>query len=295
MGYMHIELLYRPAAQQILKAPEVYALEKVHGTSANVAWNADAPGQELHFHSGGESHTRFVGLFDAASLAAKFRSVGHSQITVYGEAYGGKQQGMSATYGKELHFIAFDVKVGDLWLSVPDAVAVVEALGLEFVPWVKVTTDLPSLDAERDRDSIVAVRRGMGPGKKREGIVLRPLVETVNDFGERLIAKYKCADFEERATPPPVNDPAKTAVLTEAAAIAEEWVTPQRLAHVLDKLQPDGVLLDMKSTPVIIKAMVADVYREAAGEIVESPAVASAIGKRAAQLFKARLNEAIGK
>lgn len=290
MGYMHIENLYRPAAQEILADAEVYALEKVHGTSAHVSWRIDRT-PALMFSSGGESHARFVGLFDAPTLAAKFAGYFAAEAVVFGEAYGGKQQGMSATYGKDLHFIAFDVKVGDAWLTVPEAAQACEALGIEFVPWAKVSSSLDALNAERDRDSIVAIRRGVGEGKKREGVVIRPLVERNNSFGERLIAKHKRADFEERASPPAVDDPAKLKVLADAQAIATEWVTPMRLAHVLDKL-PDAT--DMRATPRVIAAMVADVYREGSGEIVESREATAAIGKRAAALFKARLNESIG-
>lgn len=289
MGYMHIENLYRPDAQRILAFREVYALEKVHGTSAHVSWQSDRI-EPLLFFSGGESHDQFVGLFDRAPLADAFRAVGHAQVVVFGEAYGGKQQGMSATYGKDLHFIAFDVKVGEAWLSVPDAEQVATALGIEFVPWAKVSTDLAALDAERDRDSIVAERRGVGPGKKREGVVLRPPFEVRLNNGDRLIAKHKRPDFSERATPPKVDDPAKLVVLAAAQAIADEWVTPMRLTHVLDKL-PDAT--DMRAVPQVIAAMVADVYREGSGEIVESREATAAIGKRTAALFKERLNAAI--
>lgn len=289
MGYMHIENLYRPDAQRILAFREVYALEKVHGTSAHVAWLLD----RLSFFSGGESHTRFVALFDEAALAAKFREVGHAAVTVYGEAYGGKQQGMSATYGKELHFIAFDVKVGESWLAVPDAVQVCEVLGIEFVPYTRVSTDMDSLNFERDRDSIVAIRRGVGEGKKREGVVLRPPFEVRTNNGDRVMAKHKRADFEERAHPPKVDDPGKLQVLADAQAIADEWVTPMRLTHVLDKVFPAGAPPDIRQTGAVIKAMVADVYREGAGEVVESPAATATIGKRTAALFKARLSEKI--
>jgi hypothetical protein len=56
-----------------------------------------------------------------------------------------------------------------------------------------------------------------------------------------------------------------------------------RLAHVLDKLPRP---LDMIATPQVIAAMVADVYREAAGEIVEGRDATTAIGRRTASLFR---------
>ena len=80
--------------------------------------------------------------------------------TVFGEGYGGKEQGMRDTYGPDLKFIAFDVKIGNRWLSVTDAEDVVKKLGLEFVFYKKVSTYFTEengvrkyveLDAERDR------------------------------------------------------------------------------------------------------------------------------------------------
>lgn len=282
MGYLHIDNLYKD--QTILMFRECYALEKVHGTSARVTWSNG----KIAFSSGGESHDRFVKLFDLVQLDAGFQAIGHLDVTVYGEAYGGKQQGMRETYGEELRFIVFDVKVGDCWLAVPVMQQVVETLGLEVVPWEKSSTDLATLDAIRDRPSEVAIRRGCGSKRAREGIVLRPLIELTTNAGNRIIAKHKGAAFEERKTPQKVVSPEQLAVLSAAQAIADEWVTEMRLTHVLDKL-PQGI--GIERTPDVIKAMLADVYREAVGEIVESRDAEQAIRKRAATMFKARIGQ----
>jgi len=279
MGYMHIENLYKN--QTILLFRRCWALEKVHGTSTHLSYRASAK-PTLIFFAGGEKHTNFVALFNVDDLAARLAALGHREITIHGEAYGGKCMRMRDTYGDTLRFIAFDVHVGDTWLSVPDAAQLVAGLGLEFVPFVEVSTDLADLDQARDAPSEVAQRRGCGAGRPREGVVLRPLVEVTLNSGQRVVAKHKREAFSERATPQKVVDPAKLEILTGATAIAQEWVTPMRLAHILDKLpQP----LDVRSTPQVIAAMVQDVYREALGEIVESREVAAAIGKRAASLF----------
>ena len=123
----------------------------------------------------------------------------------------------------------------------------------------------------------------MGADKEREGVVLRPLIELTKNNGERIITKHRIEKFSERSTPQKVADPAKLAVLGEAKAIAEEWVTPMRLTHVLDKL-PN--VTDMAQTVEVITAMVEDVYREAKGEIVESKEAETAIGRRTAKLLK---------
>mgnify|MGYP001616590866 CR=1 FL=1 len=281
MAYLHINNLYRD--QRVLLFRECYALEKVHGTSAKVRWD----GAAVSFFSGGEKHERFVQVFDIDRLSESFRALGHEDrsITVYGEAYGGKCQGMSSTYGKDLAFVAFDVKIVDSWLDVLNAADVVAKLGLEFVPFRRGPTDLAWIDAQRDADSEIAIRRGIGPGKIREGVVLRPVIEATLNNGERLIAKHKRLEFSETATPREV-DPLKVVVLAEAEAIAADWVTPMRLTHVLQRVPGP---YEMKQTPAVIAAMTEDVMREAAGEVVWGREAKAAVGTRTARLFKQRV------
>lgn len=282
MGYMKVPNLYKD--QTILLFKECYALEKVHGTSARVRWNAG-----LTFSSGGSSHTLFRSIFDEETLAAAFHeSFGATEVVVFGEAYGGKQQRMKATYGPELCFIAFEVQIDGFWLAVPQAHDVVTKLGLEFVPYNKVSTDLACLDAERDRPSQVAQRRGMGDDKKSEGVVLRPLVELTGNNGCRVISKHKNDDFRETATPRVVDDPEKLAQLSAANDIAIEWVTAMRLEHVLDKLEGT---LGVERTGEVVKAMTNDVIVEAGDEIIDSKAARKAIGKRASQAFLQHLKD----
>lgn len=285
MGYAKINNLYKD--QRILLFRECWALEKVHGTSAHVRYRKSD--DNLMFFSGGASHTEFEALFDKDALRAKFLELGHEDVTVFGEAYGGKMQGMKDTYGPKLLFIAFDVKIGDNFLSVPDMDNVATALGFEVVPYEKVSTDTEAVNAVRDKPSRVAERRGCGTDKTSEGVVLRPPIECAFG-GERICAKHKTAGFEERRKTPKVSRD-KLEVLSEASAIADEWVTDMRLTHVLDKLQPDGKVLELRDIPAITNAMVADVYTEAAGEIVESKDVERAIKTKAASLFKRRVME----
>jgi hypothetical protein len=242
----------------------------------------------LGFFSGGEKHEKFVALFDQENLIKVFTTnFGDMKVKVHGEAYGGKQQGMSHTYGPNLKFIVFDVRVSECWLSVPKAEKVAIDLGLEFVHYTEIPTDLAAIDAERDADSVQAVRNGMGPGKMREGIVLRPPIEVTMNNGERIIVKHKRAEFAERIHVPKVTDPTRLAVMTEAAAIAEEWAVPMRLEHVLQELTH---AMGMEHTGEVVKAMVDDIYKEAKGEIVESKEVSAAIGRVTAKLWKQRVS-----
>jgi hypothetical protein len=285
MGYRKIPNLYKD--KDILMFKEVYALEKVHGTSTHVTYTSDKLTDKLSFFSGGCNYEHFLKSFDHDSLLDNFRKNAElypytKTITVYGEGYGGKLQGMSSTYGKETCFIAFEAKVDDRWLSVTEAENLATKLGLEFVPYTLIKVTEENINKEMIADSVVAIRRGMGSGHMREGIVLRPKVELVYQDGGRIICKHKRPEFAEREHTPRFDDSEELKILEDAKAIAQEWCTAMRLTHVLDKFT-DPTMKDMDK---IIKAMIADIYTEAHGEIKESKAVAKAIGKQTAKLFR---------
>jgi hypothetical protein len=278
---MHIDNLYKN--QDILMFRDCFALEKVHGSSAHITWKDGA----VRYFSGGEAHARFAALFDEVALRKFFLDTFGAavDVVIYGEVYGGKCQGMSATYGKELRFIAFDVKVDKVWLAVPNAANVAERAGLTFVPFVQGPATVEFCDEQRDAPSGVAARCGMGDDKKREGVVLRPVIELTKNNGERIIAKHKRDEFRETKTPR-VVDPGAMVVLRDAEAVAEEWVTEARLANVLSKLE--GVV-GIERTREVINAMMEDVQRESAGEGEWSQATSRAVGTATAKMFKKRV------
>lgn len=279
MSYLSINNLYKD--QTILLFREAFALEKIHGTSAHIGWNVDE--QKLIIFSGGEKHDKFSQLFDHEKLRGKFLELNlkHNAV-IYGEAYGGKQQGMSGTYGKDLKFVVFEVRIGESWLPVPNAEEFVTGFGLEFVPYTKIPTTLAAIDAERDRPSEQAVRNGIITPKFREGVVLRPLIEVMKSNGERIIAKHKRDEFRETSTPRKVVSPEQLEILTKADAIATEWVTPMRLSHILGKRQD----VQDKDIGGILKEIAEDIQREAAGEIVWTHEVGRAVGKATVKLIK---------
>ena len=282
MSYLSIGNLYK--TKEILLFKNCYALEKIHGTSAHILWKKGC----LYFFSGGTSYSSFVSLFNQEELHSYFTTTFTklTDVIVYGEVYGGKLQRMSHIYGASLKFICFEVKVDSRWLSVPNAEDIVKKLNLEFVHYAPISTNIEVLNAERDTNSIQAIRNGMGSGKPREGIVLRSPIELTMNNGERIIAKHKCKSFSERVTVPKIINPEKLNILNNAEKIANEWVVPMRLQHVLQKL-PE--VLGIKDTVTVLNAVVIDVYKEAKGEIIESPEVASAIKHKAVKLWKAHL------
>jgi len=281
MGYLNIDNLYKNT--EILLFKECYALEKIHGTSAHISWK----NEKVILSPGGEKAERFNKLFDIKKLESKFKELFDCDVVIFGEAYGGKCQGMSATYGQELKFIVFDIKIDKNWLDVPNAKDVADKLGLEFVDYSKIKTDLKSIDKERDKNSVQAIRNGCGKGKLKEGIVLRPLIEVTKNNGSRIISKHKREEFIETKTKREVN-PEQLKILEDAKLIVEEWVTPMRLNHVLDKLKNPT---EIEKTGEVVKAMIKDITREAKGEIKESKLTLQFIGKKTAQLYKQKISK----
>ncbi len=278
MSYMHIENLYKNT--DILLFKECYAMEKIHGTSAHVSFKND----EVKFFSGGCDFLNFVSLFNKEELTEKFKTSifkPESEVIVYGEAYGGKLQGMRETYGDKLKFVAFEVKIDDYWLNVPKAEEFVKNLNLDFVSYKKISTDIEILNQERDSDSVQAIKNGCGSGHVREGIVLRPLEELIKNNGSRIIAKHKGAKFSETTTPREIGQ--KTEQLIEAEKIAGEWVTSERLKHVLDS---SGLELKVENIGKLIVVMTEDIIREAGSEILPSAQATREIGKATALLVK---------
>lgn len=283
MGYLHIQNLYKQ--QLVLLFKECYALEKIHGTSAHISWK----NSNVSFFSGGAEHLLFTSLFDAKFLKSKFLERSLSDITIYGEAYGGKMQNMRETYGDKLRFVVFDVMVNNIWLNVEQAERYVKNFDLDFVPYVKCSTDIEVLNALRDSPSEQAVKCGITVPKKREGIVIRPLVEMITSDGSRVISKHKIAEFGETKTERYI-DPEKNSILIKVNEIVDEWVTEMRLNHILQRFSED---IGIEKTGAIIEAMIEDVERESEGEIVKSKALRKAIASTTAKMFKKRLEKGI--
>ncbi len=286
MSYIHIENAFR--YPDIFLFREVYATEKIHGTTSHISWNPED--KKLNVHAGAGAHKDVCAFLKLDALkerfAAKFLI---NKVTVYGETYGGKLQHMFETYGDVVRFVAFDVMINGRWCSVPEAEKVVVDLGLEFVHYDKTECTIEKLNAFMNAPSVQAVRNGIVGDKAREGIVVRPLVELTKSNGDRIICKHRRPEFRETKSERELReiadvDPAKFAILEKAQEIADEYVTERRFSHVFEKL---GILAPtIKDSRVIIEAMLADIKRESSGEVVWSKEAEASVGRSTAALFK---------
>ena len=300
MGYRKIPNLYRPEIADILEEPELYAMEKIHGTSAHIKYNVDGT---LSFSAGGANHQQFVDLFDQPKLLQAFLELAEASQavrlpvpvkswTVFGEAYGSRINAQTWRYGKQLRFVAFDVLLTsanneEYWFTVPAAHDFITELpGLEFVHYEVVSSKLADLDAARDKPSTQAKRNGIEGDQPTEGVVLRPLIEKPAANFDRMMAKHKRK--EERETKTDFQPGDKVAVYEAAQAIAQEWVTEERLNHVVQKVCLDQAP-SVRHFQSIVNGMVDDVITEGGQMLVDTHEARKAIGAKAAKLFKARL------
>ena len=259
----------------------------VHNTSAHISigrLGGETP--TVKYFSGGTKPEIFATIFDKADLLARWEQNAYPDMTIYGESYGGKEQGMRLTYGDKPRFCAFEVKIRDSWLNVVSAEEMVKKLGLEFVHYVRIPAAVEEIDKQRDADSVQAIRNGMGEGKKREGVVLRPIIELTDNSGARIIAKHKRADFRETATKREVNQE-DLIVLAKVSAIVDEWVTENRARNILSKWQESDIT--PKNTSKFIRLMYEDVTTEGKDEIIESKDLSRAVGRKAAKIYMAEI------
>jgi len=290
MGYMSIDNLYKD--QRVLLFKEVWATEKIHGTSAWITYKGEETPQKLQYHSGGAKFESFTSLFDEQKLLNKMIEIfGNKTVKIHGEHYGGKIQKMRTTYGEKNAFVVFDIRVGDSWLSFDKVQQLGKTLELDVVDGIIVPATVEALDIERDKPSVQAKKNSIDEDKIREGIVIRPLVEMCDNSGKRIIAKHKGESFMETKTPRDVS-PEKLKMLEDAELIADEWVTPMRLTHVLDKLEL-SMTTDITKMRDVIAGMIADVEKESTDEAIINQDAKKYIGKKTAQLFKEHLNSMI--
>lgn len=121
------------------------------------------------------------------------------ETILFGEAFGGKIQGMSKLYGPVPRFALFDVIEYSYWQSRDVVLWRSVDLGIEMAPLLGVIGSVELLNP-RDRvlgDYASVSKVGSGVGRP-EGVILHPRGCVLhNGYGERVIAKLKWVDFEK--------------------------------------------------------------------------------------------------
>jgi hypothetical protein len=189
-----IEGRFRNECVEYLKDNKWIFTEKIDGTNIRVHWdghkvtyggrtdNANLPGGVVQ-----RLNELFSGETNAQIFEQKF---GETEVTFYGEGYGGKIQGGGA-YKKEQEFILFDVMVGETFLARENIEDIAQSFSLQVVPIVITGTLQEAIDYVKSKPkSTIALEE-----KESEGLVGVPMARLTDFRGNRVIVKIKVCDF----------------------------------------------------------------------------------------------------
>ncbi len=264
---------------EIFDVKEVIATEKLHGSNFR-----------LHFPCGMTSlddiqygsHDTILGQtekFPLNNMVMQFKNCpeqlvsiwevvkayGFSDVTIFGEAFGPgiNAKGVKYSTGQHPLFRAFDIMVGENFLTYDLFCEVSDKMGLFRVPevWRGPPTQ-EAFDALLDRVSTIGKLHGIDdPNNIAEGVVIRsnPLLRNV--FGEWLIAKHKNKRFSEVAHAPSLP---KVREASPVDAFAATYVTEGRVTNAVGRLQDRGVTLKntMADMPTLLTEIIADLHKE---------------------------------
>lgn len=275
------ELVTLGKRPEILSVKQVVATEKLHGSNFRVLFPAGmasidevrygarneifAPGDDGFY--GGRAVRWFT---SRPALLEKMREVfasyGFNDVIVYGEICGaGIQKGVRYTTTDDALFRAFDIRVGECFVTYDLFVTICDAAGLPRVPEIwRGEPSLAAFDALLDKPSTEGEKNGVAGPNVAEGVVIRssPLLRDV--FGSWLIIKHKSERFAEIAKgkgPRPAGDAEKNAPLE---TFTSTYVLRGRIVNAVGRLRDTGQKLagGMEDMPHVTSAVIADLHKE---------------------------------
>lgn len=186
-----------------LDGMEVEISEKIHGSSVRMGmileegeWVYAAGSHNVRRKSGQGLYWKFMGPgMEAALEILKDSMLANSSVVIYGEIFGHGIQDLD--YGVSLGLRIFDIMVDGQYLDSEYVKAFCKETGFEQVPILY----------RGPFSQEVVEEHTYGPTtfpdvkcrfKDREGCVVRPVTETLNSMGQRLILKSVSADYRNR-------------------------------------------------------------------------------------------------
>jgi Rnl2 family RNA ligase len=312
------ELVLLNKRPEILAVKEVIATEKLHGTNFRVFFPAEMTSiadvqfggrnEEFGTDDGGKFYSgRPVQWFKSQpelleKMWSIFKERGYSDVVVYGEVCGaGIQKGVRYVTDREILFRAFDVRIGENFVTHNLFVEICDAVGLPRVPEVwRGEPSLAAFDALLEQPSLEGQRNGVSDERNlMEGVVIRsnPLLRNV--LGEWLIIKHKSEKFAEVAK---ASDKQR-ADLTPVEIFARTYVVRGHIINSLGRLRDAGAPLvnGMEDMPRLVPAMMADLHKECVEELqvlvtqgFSEKQIRSAVSKMLAVVYRRMLLEEVG-
>jgi ATP-dependent RNA circularization protein (DNA/RNA ligase family) len=191
-----VEGFYADSLVEYLADNQWIFTEKVDGTNIRVVWD----GHKVEFFGRTDKAqipvhlvTKLISLFYGEENAQIFEQLfGEKEAVIYGEGYGPKIQAGGGLYSSEAQFIAFDVKVSDIFLEREAAEVIAEALNIPMVPIVLVGSIKEAVSYVKSKPlSQVAEQE-----REMEGLVGVPARRIYDVMGNRVIVKIKGCDFD---------------------------------------------------------------------------------------------------
>lgn len=316
MFYKYPETVGLEKRREILAVKEVVATEKLHGTNFRVYFPAGITsiaevqygGRNEEF--GTDGGVDFYGgkpvrwFKERPELLERmldlFRERGYGGVVVYGEICGaGIQKGVRYVSTDRVLFRAFDIRIGEAFVTYELFVAICDQVGLPRAAEVwRGDPSLEAFNALLHRPSLEGQANGVeGDANVMEGVVIRsnPLLRNV--FGEWLIVKHKSDRFAEIAK---VTIRSEQRDLTPVETFAREYVVMGRVINAIGRLRDVNTPLvgDMQDMPCLVRAMVEDLQKECGDEWAalneqgfEDKVIRSAVSKTLARLYRGMLLE----
>lgn len=276
----YTELVTLEKRPEILAVREAIATEKLHGSNFRAHFPAGIQSpDEIVFGSRNEvfaaGDTSFYGgrpqrwfrerrpLIERFMEALARRSL--HDVVLFGEVCGTSvQKGVKYAPDGEILFRAFDILVGECFVTYDLFVEICDESGMDRVPEIwRGDPSREAFDALIEKRSVEAARNGIDLAENMaEGVVIRsnPLLRNV--FGEWLIIKHKAKKYRE-ATTAKERKPATKKDSTPGDDFVATYVVEGRLLNAIGRLKDRGAFQGkMEDVPVLSDAVIADLHKE---------------------------------
>lgn len=189
---------YRNEMVKYMSGLEWEWTEKVDGTNIRVWWDGHGVsfgGRTERAQIPAQLLKRLNELFSGEESAQIFEQLfGDGDTVLFGEGYGKGIQAAGGRYNPEgVDFILFDVLYKGRYFDRASVQAFARAFGIMAVP---IVGRGPLIDAV---DFVKTHPKSTLGDVEMEGVVCRPIYETYDKFGDRMIVKIKWADFKHFA------------------------------------------------------------------------------------------------
>ncbi len=169
--------------------------EKIDGTNIRVYYNeasqVEFKGRTDNSDIPSKLFNYLKAVFSVDKLRLVFPDIELRSVCLYGEGYGASIQKVGGNYRKDVGFILFDVKIGDLWLKQEEVKEIASKIGIYYAPIIGIMTE----------DEIVAYVKSKPLSlcsedqQVMEGIIARPEPLVLFRNGNPLMMKLKCKEF----------------------------------------------------------------------------------------------------